>query len=202
MESVTKNTSEMEMNEEGLPTKVEKKVSFSDELPRKNDENVDEDKINKNLEFENESIDDIPFTSTGIFTNTRRNSVNPNKDDSFDDISKDMMSSSTDSSPNETAPNSTIMPMDSNKDDSENVKNKNQINEIKTMSEGKESYMEIEVRRDKLRWLLLSEMGAKFGEERHSRDGFNKIFNDKVGQIEKSFFHFIYLWIKNYVLKL
>jgi hypothetical protein len=42
------------------------------------------------------------------------------------------------------------------------------------------SFMEIEVKRDKMRWLYMSELGAIFGEEKHSREGFMKLFSTRV----------------------
>lgn len=42
------------------------------------------------------------------------------------------------------------------------------------------SFMEMEVKRDKLRWLYMSELGAIFGEEKHSRDSFMKLFGTRV----------------------
>lgn len=42
------------------------------------------------------------------------------------------------------------------------------------------SFMEIEVKKDKLRWLYMSELGAIFGEEKHTREGFIKIFGNRV----------------------
>lgn len=42
------------------------------------------------------------------------------------------------------------------------------------------SFMEMEVKRDKMRWLYMSELGAIFGEEKHTRDSFMKLFGTRV----------------------
>lgn len=46
------------------------------------------------------------------------------------------------------------------------------------------SFMEMEVKRDKLRWLYMSELGATFGEEKHTRDSFIKLFATRVSSKE------------------
>lgn len=43
------------------------------------------------------------------------------------------------------------------------------------------SLMEKENRRDKIRWLLISECSAMFGDNKHTREGFRKIFLNEVG---------------------
>lgn len=44
------------------------------------------------------------------------------------------------------------------------------------------SFMEIEVKKDKQRWLYMSELGGIFGEEKHTREGFIKIFGNRVSE--------------------
>lgn len=50
------------------------------------------------------------------------------------------------------------------------------------------SFMEIEVKRDKMRWLYMSELGAIFGEEKHTRDSFIKLFGTRVSFFSIKFF--------------
>lgn len=42
------------------------------------------------------------------------------------------------------------------------------------------SSMELEARREKQRWLLISECSARFGEGKHTREAFRKLFLDEV----------------------
>lgn len=52
-------------------------------------------------------------------------------------------------------------------------------NHVLTKANNK-SFMEMEVKRDKMRWLYMSELGAIFGEEKHTRDSFIKFFGTRV----------------------
>lgn len=52
-------------------------------------------------------------------------------------------------------------------------------------SDGSKSFMEIEVKKDKMRWLYMSELGAIFGEEKHTREGFIKVFGNRVSESDE-----------------
>lgn len=54
--------------------------------------------------------------------------------------------------------------------------------EKNVLSKDSKSFMEIEVKREKRRWLYMSELGAIFGDEKHTREGFIKIFGTRVSK--------------------
>jgi hypothetical protein len=53
------------------------------------------------------------------------------------------------------------------------------------LSKTNKSFMEIESTREKRRWLYMSELGSIFGDEKHTREGFMKIFGSRVSFDEK-----------------
>lgn len=53
-------------------------------------------------------------------------------------------------------------------------------NDKNVFEKSNKSFMEIEVKKDKIRWLYMSELGAIFGEEKHTREGFVKVFGNRV----------------------
>jgi hypothetical protein len=59
---------------------------------------------------------------------------------------------------------------------------KNDDHNVLTKTNNK-SFMEMEVKRDKMRWMYMSELGAIFGEEKHTRDSFMKLFSTRVSSI-------------------
>lgn len=57
-----------------------------------------------------------------------------------------------------------------------------QSEEKNVFAKDNRSFMEIEVKKDKQRWLYMSELGGIFGEEKHTREGFIKIFGNRVSE--------------------
>lgn len=98
--------------------------------------------------------------NVSFFDNTIDESENDNTVDQS-------MKAEVDKEPGKESPHDEVQ-SDSN-DDEKNV-----------FSKGNKSFMEIEVKKDKIRWLYMSELGAIFGEEKHTREGFVKIFGNRV----------------------
>lgn len=54
------------------------------------------------------------------------------------------------------------------------------VNDVRKNSMADKSFMEIENRREKKRWIYMSELGCMFGDRRHTRDDFKTIFESRV----------------------
>lgn len=49
--------------------------------------------------------------------------------------------------------------------------------------EQNKSFMEVENNREKKRWLYMSELGAIFGDDKHTSEGFLKLFSSRVSAV-------------------
>jgi hypothetical protein len=96
------------------------------------------------------------------------NTIDESESDNADDSTKTKMEETNKSKKMPTETTQSAMESDAKCD------------EKKVFPTTNKSFMEIEVKRDKLRWLYMSELGAIFGEEKHTREGFIKIFGNRV----------------------
>lgn len=125
------------------------------------------DKSEKKVSFsDNEQNSDIPLE---VLDEDKKNSMSKISDSEMDKtgiLKKEM-------SENDITESKDIKSANENDDGSKKMENSNQ----------NKSLMELEVKRDKMRWLYMSELGAMFGSERQTREGFIKIFGDQVSYV-------------------